>query len=395
MNKFTAAFALLIAGLLSITPVHAQDTREIKVAYIDREGDPFYAPSEGYGGIYNVQRQSSVAGAELAIKDLKITGRAIGATFALAHRTLREGETAANAVQTIAETEKPIAIVLDLPLNETLEAAKALADKPIALFNIRHREDSLRREACGAHLFHVIPSNAMFYDGLAQHLKSLEWTDVLVLSSNDAEDRIVASAFLASAKKFGLTIADTRGFVTGNDPRQRDANNARLLTAAADYDAIFVADHTRDFARFMPYRTVLPRPVIGAAGLKPMAWHPLWERHGAPQLNRRFFKLAKRRAMEEDWAAWVAVKSAAEVLVKSGDLTGSALPKALLNPELTLELYKGFPGSFRPWDRQLRQATLLATEEAVIGLAPVEGALHQFNTLDTLGTDEPEFSCTP
>jgi len=41
----------------------------------------------------------------------------------------------------------------------------------------------------------------------------------------------------------------------------------------------------------------------------------------------------------------------------------------------------------------LRQAILLATEEAVVGLAPVEGALHQYNVLDTLGLDQPEFVC--
>jgi hypothetical protein len=60
---------------------------------------------------------------------------------------------------------------------------------------------------------------------------------------------------------------------------------------------------------------------------------------------------------------------------------------------LTLELYKGFPGSFRLWNRQLRQAILLATPNSVVGLAPVEGALHKDNNLDTLGLDAPEFHC--
>jgi ABC transporter substrate binding protein (PQQ-dependent alcohol dehydrogenase system) len=60
---------------------------------------------------------------------------------------------------------------------------------------------------------------------------------------------------------------------------------------------------------------------------------------------------------------------------------------------LRLELYKGYPGSFRSWDGQLRQPVLLATGEAVVGMAPVEGVLHETSILDTLGLDDPEFTC--
>jgi ABC transporter substrate binding protein (PQQ-dependent alcohol dehydrogenase system) len=59
----------------------------------------------------------------------------------------------------------------------------------------------------------------------------------------------------------------------------------------------------------------------------------------------------------------------------------------------TFDLYKGFPGSFRPWNRQLRQALLLHTHNAVIGLAPLPGFLHERNNLDTLGLDESESRC--
>jgi hypothetical protein len=49
--------------------------------------------------------------------------------------------------------------------------------------------------------------------------------------------------------------------------------------------------------------------------------------------------------------------------------------------------------SVRPWDHQLRQAMLLASPYAVVASAPVEGALHRLNDLDTLGDDEPETPC--
>ena len=90
---------------------------------------------------------------------------------------------------------------------------------------------------------------------------------------------------------------------------------------------------------------------------------------------------------------WAAVRAVTEAVVQNRKTPERPLAEALLDPNLTLELYKGFPGSFRPWNHQLRQPILLATPNAVVGLTPVEGALHQFNTLDTLGTDEPQFHC--
>jgi hypothetical protein len=41
----------------------------------------------------------------------------------------------------------------------------------------------------------------------------------------------------------------------------------------------------------------------------------------------------------------------------------------------------------------MRQAILLATGNAVIALAPIEGFLHQTNDLDTLGVDAPQSEC--
>ncbi len=165
----------------------------------------------------------------------------------------------------------------------------------------------------------MMPSDAMLHDGLVQYLKLVGWDEILVLTSDSAADVAQSQSFQASARKFGLSISDVRQFVHGNDPRQRDLNNVRLLTSAAAYDAVFVADETHEFSRLLPYRTASPRPVVGAAGLSPVAWHPQWERHGAPQLNRRFFKFAGRTMTEEDWAAWVAVKAIVEARVRAGD----------------------------------------------------------------------------
>jgi ABC transporter substrate binding protein (PQQ-dependent alcohol dehydrogenase system) len=67
--------------------------------------------------------------------------------------------------------------------------------------------------------------------------------------------------------------------------------------------------------------------------------------------------------------------------------------EALKTQEATLDVYKGNPASFRPWDNQLRQPILLATTDSVIARAPLDRFLHQRNVLDTLGVDQPETRC--
>jgi ABC transporter substrate binding protein (PQQ-dependent alcohol dehydrogenase system) len=263
----------------------------------------------------------------------------------------------------------------------------------VVLFNTRHTDIELRQAACRTNLFHTMPSLDMLTDGLAQGLRARNWTRVLVLEGETPEDRAFSTAFQLSARKFALKIVDVRYFVLGNDPRQREQNNVRLLTGDIRHDVIFVADATGEFAPFVPYNTMEPRPVIGSEGLLPSAWHIYWERHGAPQLNRRFARRSGHPMSEADWATWAAVRAIAQAVVASRKTPDRLLASALLDEDFVIELYKGFSGSFRPWNRQLRQPILLATSNAVVALAPVEGALHQHNTLDSLGVDEPQFRC--
>ena len=65
----------------------------------------------------------------------------------------------------------------------------------------------------------------------------------------------------------------------------------------------------------------------------------------------------------------------------------------LKSDKLRLDGSKGRQMNFRNWSGQLRMPILLATHNAIIGIAPLEGFLHQNNTLDALGADEQEFTC--
>lgn len=395
-NGYSVCRALGIVGVaITIAAVfvpHAS-AADARIAYLDRDGDPDYRTPLTYAGLYRKSKASPYPAAELAIKDTAAAARAAGIALVLERKTLKEGEDAIAAIRDLLKAGPLAAAVLDLPLGETAAVAKALAKDGPILINARHRDDDLRVAACRTRMLHVLPSRSMYMDALAQGLLAAGWRDVLVLQGPEKEDRGWASAFLASAKKFGLRIVVTRDFSFGNDPRKRDQINIRLLTGNAEYDVVFVADESGDFARVVPYNTQKPRPVVGATGLTAQAWHPFWERHGAPQLNRRFAKTTGRPMTDEDWASWVGVRMAATALIDARGQGGAKIMDALIGPAARIELYKGVPGSIRSWSRQLRQTMLLATHDAVVATAPVEGVLHSKNNLDTLGPDEAEFRC--
>jgi ABC transporter substrate binding protein (PQQ-dependent alcohol dehydrogenase system) len=96
---------------------------------------------------------------------------------------------------------------------------------------------------------------------------------------------------------------------------------------------------------------------------------------------------------DEEYAAWAAVRALVEVYAQTRATDFSTLAGALRGEGLRLDMYKGLPGSFRPWDNQLRQPILLHTADAVIARPPLQGFLHEHDVLDTLGTDEPQTAC--
>jgi ABC transporter substrate binding protein (PQQ-dependent alcohol dehydrogenase system) len=156
---------------------------------------------------------------------------------------------------------------------------------------------------------------------------------------------------------------------------------------------VVVLDSAGEFARDLPYRTVLPRPVLGSNGLTAQAWSTWYERNGAPQLNRRFFRQTRRAMGSYDWAAWLATRAVAEVVSQDAKATVAQQLKALRQGSVALDGYKGQAVSFRAWDGQLRQPLMLAHGNGVAEIAPVEGFLHPKSVLDTLGFDAAETGC--
>jgi ABC transporter substrate binding protein (PQQ-dependent alcohol dehydrogenase system) len=383
---------LLIICLMLAAPVSAQQLA--RVVYLGSAQDPYYEPRPVYTGLSLRDRARPVDGARLAVHGARVLGRSLGLGFRLDEVLLGPADSVAEAVAAAADSGA-LAVLLDLPAARMADAvAEGAAAGPL-LFDIRHPEARWRSGQCPPVLLHTLPSFSMLSDALSQYLRRRAWDRILLLRGTTERDTEESVAVRRSLAKFGLTLADERVFQLSNDPRQRELSNVALMTAKARYDVVWVVDSDGEFGRYVPYATYAARPVVGSEGLTPRAWHWTFERYGAPQLNQRFRRLAGREMSSEDWAAWIAVRAVIEGVQRVGEASPAAVAAFVRSDALSLDLYKGVPGNFRAWNGQLRQPILLATHNAVIAVAPVEGFEHRADTLDTLGIDRPESACTP
>ncbi|NQV83488.1 MAG: ABC transporter substrate-binding protein [Rhodospirillales bacterium] len=385
--SLTLFFAVLLMAMSA-----AAETTVLSIGYLEITDDARYEEKRAYARIRVRPHDRPRPGAEMALRESRILGRALKIQFSLEHAEARSVAGLVSEIQRMAEKGVRY-FLIDADAAVITAVGAATAGENILLFNISEPANILRGAGCLANVMHVLPSHAMMTDALAQFLVARKWREILVLKGPDSEDAAFATAFETSAKRFGVRVTASRDFVLGNDPREREKNNVGLMTGDSDYDAVFVADTEGEFGRTVPYQTYHPRPVIGTEGLVAEAWHWAWERHGAPQLNQRFEKLAKRRMTGTDWAAWAAIKAVVEAAVRTKPANFKAVRTYLVGEKMTLDVYKGNPVSFRSWNNQLRQPILLRTHNAVIARAPIKGFLHPTENMDTLGYDRGDRKC--
>ncbi|HHY48740.1 MAG TPA: amino acid ABC transporter substrate-binding protein [Alphaproteobacteria bacterium] len=387
MTRTVAAIAL---ALIAATGCAA--AQEVTIGYLGLADDPRYDPKIAYTRIELTPAGNPVDGARMGIADLKVVADAVGQVIRL------DQQEAADAAALTAKLGEMVAageqfIILDLPAELVDQVAAAAKNLPATLINATAPDDYLRNR-CYPNLLHTAASDRMTADALVQYLRTRNWTRVLMLVGPEARDTAMAQAFRAAAERQRLNIVDERRFTLAADPANREQNNTLLITGNADYDVVYVADEQGEFARYLPYATQLPRPVIGSTGLVASEWHWGFERYGAPQVTSRFADSAGGRRMAgQDWSTWMAAKAIATAYAKAGGTDYDEAAAYLRSRRLRLDGSKGVQLSFRPWDGQMRMPITLSTHNAVIAVAPLEGFLHQTNTLDTLGTDEPEHRC--
>lgn len=379
-----------LAATLVLAPARAAET--LTIGYLELRDDPRYDSKRLFARYLTQALGRPYEGAEIALKEMRFHGQGAGVEFAVERVAGKSVEDLLASVDEMSGRGVHF-YVLDAPAEAAAAVSRATVGKDVVLFNISAPDDRLRAQDCQPHLLHIIPSHAMAMDALVQYLVKRNWREALVLVGPDPNDALLESAFTRAANRYRVEIVDRRTFELGTDPRQRDQNNIAILSGDEDYDVVFVADADGEFARNVPYHTVHPQLVVGTEGLAAVAWHWAWDRHGAPQLEKRFEKKAKRPMRDVDWAAWLAVKSvgAAVQRTESGDFR--KLRDYLKNPELVLDGFKGNRMNFRPWNNQLRQPVLLGTHNWIVDRAPIDGFLHQKNNLDTIGFDERESAC--
>jgi len=390
--KILIAFsALCVFGVLYAATI--EQTSTFTIGYMEISGDVRYEEKRAYARIRVKPHDRPIAGAELAILGSRIPGRALKMKFEMMRA---ESGNANEMVEQIGRMKNESGVqffLVDADADVLRSVTNATAGMHVRLFNISEFSDSLRGADCQLHLMHVIPSYAMLSDALTQFLVSKKWRDILLLEGPEPDDRAFAAAFIRSAKRFGVEVSAVRKFVPGNDPRQREENNIILMTSDSDADVVFISDIEGEFGRYVPYRTKNPTPVIGTEGLQAASWHWAWERHGAPQLNQRFERHSNRHMQGSDWAAWAAVKSIIESILRTRSSDFKTIETYLRSDRLNLDAYKGTPVSYRSWDNQLRQPVLLHTYNAIADRAPIRGFLHPTENMDTLGYDQGDRLC--
>lgn len=391
--RFSICLAMLCAVLASAA-ADAADKQVIRVGVLKVERDiplpisRLDLPPDDLG----------FQGARLATEENLTTGRFTGQDYQLEEATATP-EDAAAALDALIESGAHFVVTLaaGVDLHALSEHA---AGRDVLLLNAQAEDDALRTTTCLANVLHIAPSRAQKADGLSQFLAFKKWRDVFLISGSHPEDALWADALRRSANKFGLKIVEERVFEDTGGARRSDTGHVQVQKQmpifthrAPDHDILIAADEADVFAAYLPYHTTDPRPIAGSAGLRPVGWHPGNEAWGATQYQRRFERLAGRRARSLDYQAWLAVRVVGEAAtrVKSGAV--APLKAYILGPDFELGVFKGTKVTFRPWNRQLRQPVLLANDRMIVSVSPQTGFLHRVSQLDTLGFDEPESTC--
>jgi ABC transporter substrate binding protein (PQQ-dependent alcohol dehydrogenase system) len=383
-----AALCLLVADL------PAAETTEIRIAYLRHP-----APRTAISLVEVPAANDGLAGAQLAVDDNNTTGKFLNQHFVLEDTRLKDNDDPAAAVAAIAGRGVSY-VIADLPPDDLLKAADAGRASGLLFFNVGATDDRLREQECRADVVHTAPTRSMLADGLAQYLVWKKWRKwLLVVGSHDA-DKLYADALRRAAKRFGAAIVQELVFEDSGGARRTDSGLALIQSqiplftqSAPDHDVLVAADESQVFAAYLPYRTWLPRPVAGSAGLVPTSWDASHDQWGAIQLQNRFVQRFARRMTALDMQAWSAARMIGEAAAHSRAADAQTMLDFFKGPDFALAAFKGIKLTLRDWNLQLRQPILLTDGHVVVSVSPQEGFLHQFSELDTLGVDRPESKC--
>jgi ABC transporter substrate binding protein (PQQ-dependent alcohol dehydrogenase system) len=386
LTRLFAVF-IFIFSLVYCINILASESQEIKIAYLAQEQQVPAALSN----LAPFIADKGLQGALLGLRDNNTTGQFTQQNYLLEQVIVPIGSDVKQAFSQILKQGIQLVIV-NLPAQQLVELHQ-LNNNQALLFDVATRIDAFRENQCLKDVLHILPSRAMRADALAQYMLKKRWNRWFLVVGNTAEDALYAQAIKRSAKRFGMKIVAEKKWLHTYDARRTAQSDIPVFTQVDDYDVLVVADEQGLFGEYISYRTWLPRPVIGTQGLVATAWHPAHEQWGAVQIQNRFKALAERQMQEQDYAAYLAVRSIGEAVTRTKAVDAANIKAYLLSERFKLQGYKGRALSFRDWNGQLRQPVLLAAPTSLVTAPPLEGFLHPQNELDTLGYDKPETQC--
>ncbi|ARE39089.1 hypothetical protein RGUI_0948 [Rhodovulum sp. P5] len=338
------------------------------------------------------------AGGLLADEDNQTTGRFLGHTYST-DMVAATPEQADEALERLLADGVHLIVLLGAD-QDVLRLAD-LAGEDVLVVNAGARGTTLRGQDCRANLLHVAPSQAMLADAVAQFAMWKKWDSWVLVAGSNPADRDLAQAYRDAAAKFGARIVEEREFEGTGGGRRTDTGHVLVqrqlpvfMQDPKRHDIVVAADASDVFAPYLPFHLWTPRPVMGAAGLRPVTFHATHEAWGATQFQRRFEALTGRYVREEDYQVWLALRVIGEAVTRTSSAEPAVLRDYILSDAFELAAFKGVPVTFRPWNGQMRQPILLFDGRITVSVSPQQGYLHQRSPLDTLGLDEPESGCT-
>ncbi|HEV2899503.1 MAG TPA: ABC transporter substrate-binding protein [Pseudaminobacter sp.] len=367
---------------------------EIKIGYLRA-----YAPQLALSVLDVPPRDEGVAGAETAIGDNNTTGGFLGQKFILDVTEVKPDADVVTAFQEMVERGDRY-VLADISARQLLSIADMARDNGVLIFNVGATDDILREEECRVNVLHTAPTRTMLADGLAQYLIWKQWRNWVLIYGSHERDQLFAEALRRAATRFGGEIVAEKEFKDTGTARRTDSGVVQIQRQMPvftqdlpDHDVVLVADESEVFGTYVPFRTWIPRPVAGTAGLSPSAWHPASEQWGGTQIQNRFAKANGRRMLSKDMSAWTAVRIIGEAATRTPGADPAKVEAFIRADDFSIAAFKGQKLTFRKWNWQLRQPIFLGDGRSVVSTSPQEGFLHQVSELDTLGVDEPETKC--
>ncbi|UUM29560.1 ABC transporter substrate-binding protein [Vibrio japonicus] len=390
INKISLIMCVLLLCFIStISSAKNVEPIEINIAYLKQN----IKRPPALSNVIEQAEDSGYQGALAGLADSNSTGKFLKQSF---HLTFEQSDLADDILASLDNSYQlgTRLFVVDLAAETLIKADQWAQDKPVLLFNVNESSDRFRSKQCLTSVLHTVPSNAMRSDAIAQWLLNKRLTQVLVVSGERDEDSELSQSFQRSAKRFGLKLIEEKQWTFNSDLRRSAQQEVPLFTQTLkEYDVVYVADKSKDFAEYLPFNTYLPRPVVGSAGLEALSWHSVIEQWGAAQLQKRFYQQANRRMNELDFSAYLAVRSIGLAVHEQKSADSQQIANFIKSDDFALAAYKGRKLSYRAWNGQLRMPMALVQPHGLVSLSPQNGVLHPKTELDTLGFDVEETNC--